>query len=371
MRIGVDARLLSIPMTGIGRYTYEMINALLRGGSELVLYSPAELIYSVQSGRGQHEIKAANFGMSRLGRMLWAETILPFQAAHDSLDVFWGPTHRLPHSLPRQVFKAVTIHDLVWRYAAETMRPLSRFNEAMLMPKALQRADHIITVSDNTQSDIRRAFPGMTAPITTIYPGLAHLSEPLVAETLGKWRIDRPYALFVGTLEPRKNLSRLISAFAGLPSAIRHNHCLVITGGAGWGGIDIHTLVMAHGLESEVRVTGYVTEAELATLYQNARCLAMPSLYEGFGFPLVEAMSRGVAVLTSNLSSMPEVAGDAGELINPLDESAITQGLARLLTDEDRRQTLARRGLVRSRQFDWDAAAARLLALFKCGTARR
>jgi len=135
--------------------------------------------------------------------------------------------------------------------------------------------------------------------------------------------IVKPYVLFVGTLEPRKNLRRLLGAWAGLPAALRQSHQLVIAGGKGWGGVDVPQLVQALGLGDTALVLGYVSDAQLAGLYAHARFLAMPSLYEGFGLPLVESMAHGVPVLTANCSAMPEVAGDAGVLVNPLSEPDI------------------------------------------------
>ncbi|MFN2185417.1 MAG: glycosyltransferase family 4 protein, partial [Anaerolineae bacterium] len=196
-------------------------------------------------------------------------------------------------------------------------------------------------------------------------PGGSTLPAPLGREALAAEGIERPYVLFVGTLEPRKNLRRLLRAYALLDEALRTRHQLVIAGGRGWGGVDIHALIREAGLDGQVVATGYVEDRQLATLYAHACFLAMPSLYEGFGLPLVEAMGFGVPVLTSNVASMPDVAGDAGLLVNPLDERAIAAGLSSLLTDTDHRERLAARAKANAGRFSWRKAARETWAVME------
>ncbi|QYA13703.1 glycosyltransferase family 1 protein [Rhizobium sp. AB2/73] len=370
MKIGVDARLLSIPLTGIGRYTHEMCNALLRAGADLRLYSPSPILFALESERGHYEAKTLSLGASRVGRMLWAETALPYWAATDNIDVFWGPTHRLPYGLPPRVFKVVTVHDLVWYFAGHTMRRLSHLTESTLMPLALKRADAVVCVSDSTQRDVLSIFPTMNASISTIYPGISKLPPSLSVSFLKKWQITKPYILFVGTLEPRKNLHRLLEAFSLLSEDLKEQHQLVLVGGKGWGDLDLAGLIDRLRLKESVKATGYVTEQELSTLYSFATCLAMPSLYEGFGLPLVEAMSRSVPVLTSNVSSMPEIAGCAGEFVDPRSVNSITTGLTSLLKDSGKLKRLGELGRKQSEKYDWDRAAYAMLDLMSYGTKR-
>lgn len=365
MKIGVDARLLSIPLTGIGRYSHEMVNALLRHGAELTLFSPAPIIHPLE---GRCEIRTWR-AKGSVGRVVWGHGILPRWVRESGVDAFWGPAHRLPGSLPKGVRSCVTIHDLVWKHAGETMRPLSRLMDKTFMPQAIRRADCVVAVSDSTRRDILRQWPEMTAPVHTIYPGIARTAQPLDATALQRWAISQPYCLFVGTVEPRKNLRRLIDAYARLPEAARQVS-LVIAGGRGWGDTDLAAAIHQAGLGERVRLTGYVDESELATLYAHAHALAMPSLYEGFGLPLVEAMAYGLPILTGNGSSMPEVAGDAAITVDPLDVDAMARGLETLFLDEDVRARLAAAGRERMRLFDWDAAAAGLLALLGAPSSR-
>lgn len=363
MRIGVDARLLARPLTGIGRYTHEMVNAMLRANADLVLYAPGPLIHPLYSGAGRYEERITLMqGGAR--RFLWGQAVLPLQVRRDRPDVFWGPAHRLPLGLPQEIFGCLTIHDLVWRYAGDTMAPASRLVEKMLMPPALRRADAIVAVSEHTKIDITRTFPKLKAPVTRIYPGVSPRPGGHGPDYLTKWGISRPYMLFVGTLEPRKNLRRLLQAYSTLPSEVAQQADLVVAGGRGWGDVDLEKTVTALGLQGKVHRTGYVDERELSTLYENALFLAMPSLYEGFGLPLVEAMRYGLPSLTANLSSMPEVAHGASVLVDPLDVGAITDGLGRLISSPETRLQLSEAAAGNVARFDWDKAAQQLLGLF-------
>jgi glycosyltransferase involved in cell wall biosynthesis len=364
MRIGVDARLLTRPLTGIGRYTHEMINALLRADADLILYAPGPLIHSVHQGAGRAELRVMMMPGGGVGRVLWGQAVLPFLVRRDRLDIFWGPTHRLPAALSRRIFKCLTIHDLVWRFAGDTMQPTSLLMEKLLMPPSLKRADCVVAVSRSTKSDIERSFPKLKADISVIYPGAAGRPPSHGSDYLAKWDIACPYVLFVGTLEPRKNLGRLLQAYAALPLEMRRAVHLVVAGGTGWGKLDIEEVVASLGLRDSVHLPGYVDERELSTLYENALLLAMPSLYEGFGLPLIEAMRYGLPSLTANVSSMPEVAGTAGFLVDPLDTNAITNGLQHMITSSDLRMRLSKAAATEVSRFDWDKAAQQLLELF-------
>jgi len=361
MRIGVDARLLSIPLTGIGRYTAELSRALLAQRSDLTLYMPQSPTDD-WSGPNVH-VRAGQI-RGRVGRMLWSQTVLPWQAGRDHVDVFWGPGHRLPRYLPRSIARVVTIHDLVWKHAGETMRPLSRFMDSTLMPEAVRLADRVIAVSRSTADALEAEFPAARGKVRVVYPGATELEAPDGPESLSALGVDQPYFLFVGTLEPRKNLKRLLGAYARLPESLRLACRLVIAGGKGWGGVNVPQLLASMGLTEQVTVTGYVTDAQLSSLYAHAHFLAMPSLYEGFGLPLIEAMSFGVPVITSNISSLPEVAGEAGLLVDPLDEGAIANGLSRLLTDETLHAALAGNARVNAARFTWRAAAEQTMNVF-------
>ena len=325
MRIGVDARLLSVPLMGIGRYTAEMVRALKRQQAELCLYTVGNLVESGWKDK-RTSLRVAAW-RNRMLRMLWSQSLLPYWASLDAVDVFWGTTHRIPRLLPARVARVVTVHDLVWRHASETMRPTSRMMEQWLMPQAVQMADRVIADSASTKADLESEFPQVRGRVRVVHLGPTAMPQPHGRESLQALGINRPYLLFVGTLEPRKNLKRLLEAFRSLPQSLKDRYQLVIAGAKGWGKIDLPSSVYGLGLDRSVCLTGFVSDEQLTTLYAHAYMLAIPSLYEGFGLPLLEAMSFGVPVLTSNISSLPEVAGDAAILVNPLNTGSIAAGL--------------------------------------------
>lgn len=363
MRIGVDARLLSLPLMGIGRYTAEMVRALKRQQTELYLYTvgkPCEPGW--QDERTRLRVAAWRH---RVPRMLWSQSLLPYWASRDNVDVFWGTTHRIPRLLPARVARVVTIHDLVWRHACETMRPLSRVVEQWLMPQAVRIADRVIADSASTAADLESEFPLLRGRVRVVHLGPTAMPRPHTRKSLQALGLNRPYVLFVGTLEPRKNLVRLLEAFGRIPESLRRGYQLVIAGAQGWGNIDLHSLIRRLGLERSVCVTGFVTDEQLATLYAHAYVLVMPSLYEGFGLPLLEALSFGVPVLTSNISSLPEVAGDAAILVDPCDIDSILAGLTLVLTNNTLHAALSANAKKRAELFSWDKAATEVREVFR------
>jgi len=363
MRIGVDARLLAHQLTGIGRYTVEMCRELSSCDDNFYLYAPSAPVVDVVE-KENVQVKWGHFN-GRLLSMAWSQSVLPYWAKEDHIDVFWGPTHRLPRYLPASIPRVVTIHDMVWKFAGETMRPLSLRVERRLMPEAVRLADRIIADSESTADDIGEEYPEVQDRIRVVHLGSTPMPPSLGAASLRALGVELPYFLFVGTLEPRKNLNGLLSAFALLPPMVRKACKLVIAGGKGWGGVELSSMVQGYRLEDDVVVVGYVTDEQLSTLYTHARFLAMPSLYEGFGLPLVEAMSCGTPVLTSNVSSLPEVAGEAGLLVDPLNQSAINEGLRLLLTDDVVLSGLAHHARSQAAQFSWKKAAAETRGIFQ------
>lgn len=371
MKIGVDARLLSRPLTGIGRYTLEMCRALCKAqGVSLYLYSPAPVCDEARAGLETAVIRTAAWDNGLL-RLLWSESYLPWWAKRDGVDIYWGPAQRLPRFLSGNIASVVTIHDLVWKYAGETMRPLSRILERYQMPLAVRISDEVVCDSLATANAVRREFC-VDPDRLSVVPLGANLTESIVPfESLQQFDIERSYFLFVGTLEPRKNLVNLLVAYARLPEPVKAQAMLVIAGGKGWGGVDLQGIINRLGLAAHVRVLGYVDEPILATLYANAQFLVMPSFYEGFGLPLVEAMAHGTPVLTANNSSMPEVAGDAGLLVDAQGVDSIANALNRLITDKALRKKLATNAKANAARFNWDKSAEQLITVFEKAIATR
>lgn len=365
LKVGIDARSLSRPITGIGRYTLEICRVLSKlPNISLYLYSPAPIPFSVLKGWQVEKIYFQNLNNGFL-RQIWSETLLPFWVKKDDIDVFWGPAHRIPHWLPRHVARVVTIHDLVWKYVSETMRPFSLLLERYQMPFAVSKSDAVVASSIATAEAVKKEF-GISLEKLSVVTLAPTLTEGLFnADLLGAVDVDQPYFLFVGTLKPRKNLSRLLKAYSLLSNSIKDQAILVIAGGKGWGDITVTEEVTSLNLSNYVKILGYVDEITLSALYSNSKFLAMPSLYEGFGLPLVEAMSYGVPVLTANNSSMTEVAGNAGILVDALDIKSIADGLKEMITNNKLRKTLAKNAKLNSSRYSWDESAIKLIKVFE------
>ena len=365
IKIGIDARLLSRSITGIGRYTLEMCRALSKlPNISLYLYSPAPIPYSALKGWQVEKKRFQNWNNGLL-RQIWFETLLPFWVKKDDIDVFWGPAHRMPHWLPRNVARVVTIHDLVWKYVSETMGPLSRVLESYQMPYAVSTSDAVVASSKATAEAVKKEFGINSDKLSVVTLGATIPQDLLNTDLLGALDADQPYFLFVGTIEPRKNLSRLLTAYSQLPDSIKDQAMLVIAGGKGWGDINITEKMTSLNLLNHVKLLGYVDEPTLSALYSNTQFLAMPSLYEGFGLPLVEAMSYGAPVLTANNSSMIEVAGNAGLLVDALDVKSIADGLKKMITNNELRKRLAKNAKLNASRFSWDDSAIKLIKVFE------
>ncbi|CCM79577.1 glycosyltransferase family 4 protein [Rhizobium mesoamericanum] len=363
MRIGIDARNLVPKLSGIGRYVIETSRHLAELGHEVLLYlpEPPSSAESIPPGVVQNisQFRGA------LPRILWGNTRLPKLAERDQLDILWGPAHRLPILGSLEIPQVLTIHDLVWYHASGTMRLRGWLGERVFMGQSIRRADRIVSVSYATKAAVGALYPWAKDKIEVVYPGCTPLKSRLSAEILELQNIDRPFVLFVGTLEPRKNLNGLLEAFAALPESIRTGLLLVIAGGQGWGLGDLEAEITRLKLNASVRLTGFVSDAELGALYQTAKFLAMPSHYEGFGLPIIEANAAGIPALTSNTSSMPEVGGDAVLLVEPSSVQSMTNGLARLATDVSLYSKLCSAARANAERFDWKASAMALSKVFE------
>lgn len=363
MKIGIDARLLTEPITGIGRYTFEMCKQLVKTHHSIYLYVPNKIPDSHLRALFPAKIRSSN-AANKLQKLIWSQTTLAKWAQLDDVDIFWGATHRLPMNLKSEIPRVVTVHDLVLKLAGQTMKPLSRRIESLLLPQAMNSADLIMVDSSSTGKDITNFYPRFSSKIRKVSLGVTDFLIQPNKQDLEKLNISKPYFIFVGTLEPRKNLKRLLEAYSQLSSDTIKKYDFVIVGGKGWGGENIKQLVKSLGLDHHVKVLGYINDESLVSLYRYARFLAIPSLYEGFGLPILEAMSFGTPVLTSNISSMPEVAGSAAELVDPLSIDSIKSGLEKMLSDDELVSRLSNFTASNIEKFTWENAAHRALEIF-------
>jgi len=284
------------------------------------------------------------------------------------------------HDLPPGVAgkKVVVIHDMVYKACPETMEEKTRLMHHRSLAKTCKRADMIVTVSQFSKSEIMQYMAVPAEKIRVMYNGVDQkrfspdISPAEVENLRNKLCLPVQYFLYVGTLEPRKNLVRLIQAYHLLREQAPDKAPvpdLVIAGGKGWHYDDIFAQVRALGLAEYVHFTDYVDDADLPALMRGCFAFLFPSTYEGFGIPPLEAMACGAPVLTSNVASLPEVVGDDAVLVNPSSVESITKGLRLLITDASLRQSLASRGPIRARAFTWKAAADTLRDVFQEVTA--
>jgi alpha-1,3-rhamnosyl/mannosyltransferase len=291
--------------------------------------------------------------------------------AHRHAGVFLSTNSYLTAWFTR-VPTVVVVCDLVAFDDALAPQRRARAIERATLPPAVRRAAALTAISQATADDLAARFPA-ARPKTAVTPlaadeRFARDDGPSVAEVRVRHGLgERPYVLAVGTLEPRKNLPRLVEAFAALPPALRDAHELVLAGAVGWNTDATLAAVARH----RVRQLGHVPEDHLPALYRGAAAFAYPSLYEGFGLPVVEAMAAGAPVLTSNVSSLPEVAGDAALLVDPWSVPSIRDGLARLLADRDLARRLAARGRERAATFSWERHAREVLTVVERAAAAR
>jgi glycosyltransferase involved in cell wall biosynthesis len=292
---------------------------------------------------------------------------LPFPVEYFTgrVDLFHATDFVLPPTLPR-TRTLLTVHDLSFVRTPEATAPSLKAYLDVVVPRSARRADHILADSMATKTDLQALYDLPEDKITVLLSGVDPRFRPLPFDMTMRTRYrlgERPYILSVGTVQPRKNYGRLIAAVARL-RAQGHDVSLVIVGGKGWLDDPIYAALDAAGMRDHVHFTGFADEADLPMLYAGALCFAFPSLYEGFGLPVLEAMACGIPVMTSNLSSLPEVAGDAAILVDPHDLDALAEALGQLIENSELRARLIAAGLARAAQFSWEQSAAQLRAVY-------
>ena len=348
MRIGINAALLGAKQgyrqTGISRYIGELVDAL-----EHVKVQEDELVLL---GRRPEFIANAP-----AARIMWEQTMLPVSMELRRLDVFHGPVHVVP--IPTRVPSVMTLHDLAFLRFPEQLPSSRRAFLAAATRVSAQKVDRVITVSQNTASDVIQWLKVPEEKVESIPLAPSSRVKRVSGRSLDvfrmKWNIDRPYVLAVGTLEPRKNLPTLLRAFAKIKGEVEHQ--LVLVGPEGWLTSELRQTLNELDLGDRVRLTGFVRDEELGGWYSAADLFAFPSFYEGFGLPSLEAMHCGTPVLASNSSCFPEVVGEAGVLISPRDTSLWAETMREILRDPAWRAELSRRGLACAAEFSWTRTA--------------
>jgi glycosyltransferase involved in cell wall biosynthesis len=354
---------------GIGRLTRELIAALARLDDD-----HAYRLFVMGAGRKPlPALPGDSFTWrgTRITPKWWArvwgraQLPLPVESITGRVDLYHATDFLLPPTLPG-TRTLLTVHDLSYVRVPDSANPSLRAYLDAVVPRSARRADHVLADSQATKDDLTALYGLPPEKITVILSGVdAHFRRVEDESVRARYKLgSRPYIFAVGTVQPRKNYIRLMGALAKL-RADGWDGMLVIAGGKGWLDDPIYRALDDLGLRDHVHLIGFADDADLPALYSLAAVTAFPSLYEGFGLPIIESMACGTPVVTSNVSSMPEAAGDASLLIDPLDVEALAGALARLLTDEALRADLIRKGYAQARRFTWERSALELLAVYR------
>ncbi len=356
MQIGIDAsRATAAQRTGTENYSLFLIRGLLgldqRNQYRLYFNQPpaVNLLPRVANA----ETRVIPFPR------LWTHVRLSLEMATHPPDVLFVPAHVLPIVHPTR--SVVTVHDLGYLHYPQAHTRWARWYLRWATSYSVRGAARVIADSQATKRDLINYCRAAPERVTVVYPGYDPSFAPVhdhakVAAIRERYRMPGEYIIYVGTLQPRKNLITLVDAFGNLLTEARSVH-LVIVGRKGWLYEPLFARVRQLHLEERVHFPGYVPQPDLPALLTGAQAFVLPSLYEGFGLPVLEAMACGTPVICSNVSSLPEVAGDAAILINPHDTTGLVQALRRVLDDAALRHDLAQMGLAQVSRFSWSRCA--------------
>jgi len=361
MKIAINASRAINEKAGVGRVADKLIQNLLEIDSKdqyLLLFNffrnreiknQAAMVFI----RPNSQIKISHWpgGLQEY----WFSCNIPKSLA---ADVYLAPTF-LDFQIGLNIPQVVIIHDLTnFTHPEHAGQEISERYQQKTR-QAAQKAAQIITVSESTKQDVIKILKVDPSKIKVVYPGNTKFPS---GGKIPQYLTPNCYLLFVGTIEPRKNLIGLLRAYSLLPTALRKKYPLVIVGGKGWNN---NRELQEIGQTPGVKWLGYVSDADLGALYKNAKVFAFPSLYEGFGIPVIEAQQFGVPVITSNISSLPEACGEGGVLIGPEDPEDIATALEKILTNEKLYQNLSRKALDNSQKFSWTKSAEKTLEVLR------
>ena len=351
--IGLDATyIVDAHPTGTATYCRSLVRSLAGLGA------PHRFLvcYRLSRFKNRHQFRAPFEGINTTNF-----SVLPYQRPF----TFWLPWqvdvfHNLGQRPPAFRFKreVVTVHDVFPITGGGYSTPDFQRKFSALLRKAVERASRIITLSEYTASQVVLHCGVERSRIRVVPGGVWPAAPPATDE---ESRRERATLLMVGVIDNRKNVVNALRALQLLPPRYR----LVLAGGNGFGSEAVHDFIVSQGLEERVKVLGYVASEALAVLYGSASALLFPSLEEGFGFPVLEAMARGLPVVTSNASSLPEVGGDAALYVDPRDPHSIAREAARAVEDPDLRREMIRKGLLRTREFTWERTARETLRVYQ------
>ncbi len=357
MIIGIDGNEANVSKrVGIGEYAYELLRQFEKFESKNLKFE----IY-LKSQPLEHMPKEKDgFSYTVFGpRKLWTQFALPLRLfLKKRPNIFFSPSHYAPRFSP--IPTAISIMDLSYVYFPELFnkKDLSQLNS--WTKYSARNASLIFTISNSSKNDIIKEYKVAENKVLVTHLGIKlDDTSKNVTDTKSKYKIDSDFILFVGTLQPRKNLSRLIEALSLLKNK---NLKLVVVGKKGWQYEDILSAPQKFGVEGRVMFLDFVSDEDLIGLYKEAKCFILPSLYEGFGLPILEAMKHGCPVITSNVSSMPEAAGDACLYVDPQNVSDISEKIDQITSDPKLSEELVKKGYEQVKKFSWEKTAKTTLS---------
>jgi glycosyltransferase involved in cell wall biosynthesis len=363
VKIGVNTRLLQYgKLEGIGRFTHETLSRLTHQmqDCEFVFYfdrpyHPSFIYHSNVKPRIVPPPARHPFLY-----WIWLEWALPYFFYKDRIDLFFSPDGFL--SLNTKVPQIPVFHDLAFEHFPEGISKIGAWYYKRYMPKFANIAKHILTVSEFTKKDIIQTYPMDSSKITVTCNGVSSIFRPLTLNEIEnvrkKYARGKPYILFVGSIHPRKNLARLLQAFEQFKQETSHEAQLLICGRKAWNFEDIFTYFDSMTFKNDVHFTGTIHDEELSKIYGAASVLCYVSLFEGFGIPILEAFASHIPVITSNVSSMSEVAGDAALLVNPYQVEEIQYALKKIFFTPQLAQDLVNKGIKRLAFYSWEKASS-------------
>lgn len=360
MTIGIDANEANVERrVGISEYAYQILNKLYEFRKKGIT-SHSFIIYLKSQPKG---LPDENYWWKyRIVKpsKLWTQIGLPISLfLKRDIDVFLTLTHYAPRFSP--VPTVISVMDLSYLHFPDTFRKNDLYQLKKWTKYSVLKAKRVITISRSSKNDIIKHYSVPSERVDVVHLGLKEINMHGTSKSLEEFGIKKPFILFVGTLQPRKNIISLIKAFSLLSDEIKDNHQLVIVGKRGWLYDDILKAPAMLGVEDKTLFLDYVKNSDLPNFYKKAEVFVLPSLYEGFGLPILEAMRYGCPVIASNVSSMPEAGGDAALYFDPNDIEDISQKIEKVLLDKSLRQKMIQKGSSHYKKFTWEKAADEVL----------
>jgi glycosyltransferase involved in cell wall biosynthesis len=370
MRIGIDATSLPPKPGGAANYIVQLIHSLVKQESEADLTVIAQQhgydIIDLPAAPGLEWVIIPDHPPAQ--RLVWEQTVLPRLTRKHQIDLLHSPHYTRPFFVPCK--SIVTFHDMSFFLFPQLHTRSKRLFFPAAIRYSARRADGLIAISESTRQDAIRILGISPEKIITTHLGVSQKFRPIhdqtvLSEIRQRYQLPQDFFLYVGTVEPRKNLPLLINAYSQLKLEYPTSPELVVVGQMGWNYDQVFQLVKEHKLDNSIHFTGYVSANDLPVIYNLACVFIYPSSYEGFGLPPLEALATGTPVITTNISSMPEHVGEAGILVPPDNELALRDAMRLLSQDAEVRHKLSQMGPLQAAKFTWDRTAEETLQFYQ------